>query len=129
MLIAVVDDDESVRRAMRRLLQAAGLEVEIYASGTEFLEALLHRRPSCVVVDLHMPGMSGLEIQSRLVDSGADIPVIFMTAHDDRGARDRALQAGAAGYLRKPFSEEVLLEAIHAAVPGAAGGCRNDSGV
>jgi FixJ family two-component response regulator len=126
MLIAVVDDDESVRRATRRLLHAAGLEVETYACGTELLEALLHRRPNCVVVDLHMPGMSGLELQSRLAASGSGIPVIFMTAYDDPGARDRAQQAGAASYLRKPFSEEVLLEAIDAAVTGAGGRRRND---
>jgi FixJ family two-component response regulator len=119
MLIAVVDDDESVRRATRRLLRAAGHEVETYASGTEFLEAFPHHKPCCVIVDLHMPGMSGLEVQSRLAASGADIPVIFITAYDDPGARDRAQQAGAAAYLRKPFSEEVLLEAIHAAVPVA----------
>jgi FixJ family two-component response regulator len=83
------------------------------------LEAFLHHKPCCVIVDLHMPGMSGLEVQSRLAASGADIPVIFITAYDDPGARDRAQQAGAAAYLRKPFSEEVLLEAIHAAVPVA----------
>ncbi|HTS55513.1 MAG TPA: response regulator [Burkholderiales bacterium] len=126
MLIAVVDDDESVRRAMRRLLRAANLEAETYASGTEFMQALLQRKPSCVVVDLHMPGMSGLEVQSRLVASAAEIPIIFITAYDDPGARDRALLAGAAGYLRKPFSEEVLLKAIDAAVRVAAGERHNE---
>jgi FixJ family two-component response regulator len=128
VLIAVVDDDESVRRATRRLLRVAGFEVETYSSGTEFLNAVEHSRPSCVIVDLHMPGPSGLEVQWRLTVSGSDIPVIFITAYDDPGARDRALQGGAVSYLRKPFSEEVLLEAIHAAVSGAGGERGNDAG-
>ena len=76
-----------------------------------------------------MPGISGLEVQSRLAGSGPKIPVVFITAYDDPGARDRALQAGAASYLRKPFSEETLLDAIHGAISGAAGECRNDSRV
>lgn len=121
VLIAVVDDDESVRRATRRLLRAAGFEAETYASGTEFLEAIKHSRPRCVIVDLHMPGMSGLEVQSRLAVSGFEIPVLFITAYDDPGARDRALQAGAACYLRKPFTEEALLQAIESAISGASG--------
>ena len=119
--IAVVDDDESVRRATRRLLRAAGFEVETYASGAEFLDAVKHCGPICVIVDLHMPGMSGLEVQSKLALSGLEIPVLFITAYDDPGARDRAVQAGAVGYLRKPFSEEALLEAIDGAVSGAVG--------
>ena len=121
VLIAVVDDDESVRRATRRLLRAAGFEAETYASGTEFLEAIKHSKPSCVIVDLHMPGMSGLEVQSRLAVSGFEIPVLFITAYDDPGARDRALQAGAVSYLRKPFTEEALLQAIDSAISGASG--------
>ena len=121
VLIAVVDDDESVRRATRRLLRTAGFEAETYASGTEFLEAIKHSRPSCVIVDLHMPGMSGLEVQSRLAVSGFEIPVLFITAYDDPGARDRALQAGAVNYLRKPFTEEALLQAIESAISGTSG--------
>ena len=121
VLIAVVDDDESVRRATRRLLRAAGFEVETYSCGTEFLDAVKQRRPGCVIVDLHMPGMSGLEVQSTLAASGFQMPVLFITAYDDPGARDRALQAGAVSYLRKPFSEETLLEAIDSAVSGAVG--------
>jgi len=121
VLIAVVDDDESVRRATRRLLRAAGFEAETYASGTEFLEAIKHSRPSCIIVDLHMPGMSGLEVQSRLAVGGFEIPVLFITAYDDPGARDRALQAGAVSYLRKPFTEEALLQAIDSAISGPSG--------
>jgi FixJ family two-component response regulator len=117
----VVDDDDSVRRATRRLLRAAGYEVETYSSGAEFLDAVKDRRPGCVIVDLHMPGMSGLEVQSTLTVSGLDIPVLFITAYDDPGARDRAVQAGAVGYLRKPFSEEALLKAIDAALCDAGG--------
>jgi FixJ family two-component response regulator len=121
VLIAVVDDDESVRRAIRRLLRTAGFEVDTYPSGAEFLYAVKQRRPGCIIVDLHMPGMSGLEVQSTLAGSGFEIPVLFITAYDDPGARDRAVQAGAVGYLRKPFSEEALLEAIDRAVSGAVG--------
>ena len=121
VLIAVVDDDESVRRATRRLLRTAGLEAETYASGPDFLEAVQHYRPSCVIVDLHMPGMSGLEVQSRLAVNGFEIPVLFITAYDDPGARDRALQAGAVSYLRKPFTEEALLQAIDSAISGTSG--------
>ena len=119
VLIAVVDDDESVRRATGRLLRTAGFEAETYASGTDFLDAIKHCTPSCVIVDLHMPGMSGLEVQSRL--SGFEIPVLFITAYDDPGARDRALQAGAVSYLRKPFTEDALLEAIDSAISGGSG--------
>lgn len=119
--IAVVDDDESVRRATRRLLRTAGFEVETYSSGAEFLDAAKHCRPSCVIVDLHMPGISGLEVQSKLALSGLEIPVLFITAYDDPGARDRAIQAGAVGYLRKPFSEGALLAAIDGATSSAAG--------
>jgi CheY-like chemotaxis protein len=126
--IAVVDDDESVRRATWRLLRAAGFEVETYSSGAEFLDAVKHCRPGCVIVDLHMPGMSGLEVQSMLALSGLEIPVLFITAYDDPGARDRAVQAGAVRYLRKPFSEEALLEAIDSAVSSAAGEPGNVSG-
>ena len=121
VLIAVVDDDESVRRATRRLLRTAGFEAETYASGTDFLEAVQHYTPSCVIVDLHMPGMSGLEVQSRLAVIGFEIPVLFITAYDDPGARDRALQAGAVSYLRKPFTEEALLQAIDSAISGTSG--------
>jgi FixJ family two-component response regulator len=126
VLIAVVDDDESVRRATRRLLCAAGFQVETYSCGTEFLDAVKQRRPSCVILDLHMPGPSGLEVQSRLNASGVDIPVIFITADDDPGARQRALQAGAVSYLRKPWLWEALLEAIHAATCEAGGRRRLD---
>lgn len=128
VLIAVVDDDESVRRATRRLLRAAGFEVDTYSSGKEFLDAVKQRRPGCVIVDLHMPGMSGLEVQSTLAGSGLEIPVVFITAYDDPGARDRAVQAGAVAYLRKPFSEAVLLEAIERAVSGAASEHGNAAG-
>jgi len=121
VLVAVVDDDESVRRATRRLLRTAGFEVETYSCGTEFLDAVKHRTPSCVILDLHMPGSSGLEVQRRLTASGLDIPVIFLTADDDPAARDRALQAGAVGYLRKSCSKEALLEAIYATSSDAGG--------
>jgi FixJ family two-component response regulator len=121
VLVAVVDDDDSVRRSTRRLLHAAGFEVETYSCGTEFLDAVKHRRPSCVILDLHMPGPSGLEVQRSLSASGLDIPVIFITADDDPGARDRALQAGAVSYLSKPVLGEALLDAIHAASSDAGG--------
>lgn len=120
--VAIVDDDESVRRAIKRLLRSAGLASETFKSGDEFLEmfdSIPSYRPACIVLDVQMPGLNGLEIQRRLGASA--IPVIFITAHDEAGVREQALAAGAAAYLRKPFNDEVLIEAVRTALsPGHA---------
>jgi len=99
-----------------RLMRSAGLEAAMFSSGAEFLESLGTRRPDCVVLDLHMPGMSGFEVQARLAEAGEALPVIIITAHDSPEACERALAAHAAAYLRKPLDDQMLLDAIAAAV-------------
>ena len=112
--IAVVDDEEPVRKALKRLLRAAGLEAEGYASGKEFLAA--ERRPDCVVLDLHMPVMSGQELLRQIRRQSARLPVVIITAHDTAATRDECISAGAAAYLRKPLDDRLLLNAISAAL-------------
>jgi len=122
-LIALVDDEESVRRAIKRLIISAGLDVVVFCAGREFLDALsAARRPDCVVLDLHMPGMSGFEIQTQLAaqDGGQKIPVVIITGHDTPDAKTRVLAAGAAAYLRKPVQGTVLLDAIKSAIASAS---------
>ena len=115
-LISVVDDDLPVRRALRRLIQAAGYTVETFASAREFLEASPLGRTSCLVLDIHLDGMSGFELAEQLAADRAAIPIIFITAHDDTPTRTRATRAGVAAYLPKPFDERVLLDAIRSAL-------------
>ena len=119
MSVAIVDDDESVRRALQRLLHASDLSAETYASGQEFLDSLKsRRRPDCLVLDMQMPGMNGLEVQRELTNAGLRLPVVVITGHDEPGAGARCLSAGAAAYLRKPFDDRTILDAIAAAVAG-----------
>jgi FixJ family two-component response regulator len=115
-LIAIVDDEESVRRALKRLVATAGLDVETFGTGEEFLNAIRSRRPDCAVLDLHMPAMTGFEIQSRLSEAGAVIPVIVMTGRDTPDAGTRAMEGGASAFLRKPIKSADLLDAIVAAI-------------
>ena len=115
--VAVVDDDESVSRAIKRLLRSTGLASDTFKTGDDFLdmfESIPSYRPACIVLDIQMPGLNGLEVQQRLAGSG--IPVIFITAHDEAGVRKQALAAGAAAYLRKPFNDEVLIKAVRTAI-------------
>src|SRR5216684_5728460 len=115
--VAVVDDDESVSRAIKRLLRSTGLASDTFKTGDDFLdmfESIPSYRPACIVLDVQMPGLNGLEVQQRLAGSG--IPVIFITAHDDAVVREQALAAGAAGYLRKPFNDEILIKAVRSAI-------------
>ena len=111
-LVAVVDDEESVRRALERLFRSAGLETETFASGGAMLEDLDRREPDCVVVDLHMPGMSGFELQQALTAREPRIPVVVLTGHDSPETFERATAAGAAAYLRKPVDGDALLAAV-----------------
>ncbi len=115
-LISIVDDDLSVRRALGRLVRSASYAVETFASAREFLDASPPARPACLVLDLCLGGMSGLELRERLAVDGSEIPVILMTAHDDAATSERVRQAGVAAYLRKPFDGQVLLDAIESAV-------------
>lgn len=118
--VAVVDDDHSVRRALRRLLRSADLDTEAYGSGHEFLNALTTAAPDCLVLDLQMPEMSGLELQQRLKDTGTRLPVVIVTGHDEPGMRARCMAAGVSAYLRKPIDGKALLEAIDRAIAEAS---------
>jgi FixJ family two-component response regulator len=115
-LIAIVDDEEPIRKALKRLLRSAGLEVETFPSGVEFLESLAIRRPDCVVLDLHMPVMSGFEVQARLAEFDAPVPVVVITGHDSDETRAQALAGQPVAYLRKPVNDQVLLDAIELAL-------------
>ena len=114
--IAVVDDDESVRQGLANLISSVGYEAELYASAEEFLACPEASEAACLALDLRMPGMGGLELQRRLATRGGGPPVIIITAHGDDEARAEALAAGAVAFLKKPFKEETLLEAISSAL-------------
>jgi FixJ family two-component response regulator len=110
--IAIVDDEEPIRRALVRLLRSAGLEARPFATGVDFLESLAGEVPRCVVLDLHMPGMSGLDVQKRLERICPQLPVIFVTGHHSPGTQERALSTQPCAYLLKPINDRLLLEAI-----------------
>jgi len=111
-LISVVDDDESVRESLSGLIRSVGFGVMVFASAEEFLSSNRLLDTDCLILDVRMPGMSGIDLQRKLAASHTSIPVIFITAHGDEEARVRALNGGAVDYLLKPFSEEALLKAI-----------------
>ena len=115
-IIMVVDDDSGVRNAMRALLKSVGLESVLYASAQEFLAAWQPAQPGCLVLDIRMPGMSGLELQEQLNLRGAIIPVIFMTGHGDVPMAVEAMQHGAFDFLQKPFRDQDLLDRIQKAI-------------
>jgi len=118
--IAVVDDEEPIRKALKRLLRAAGLDAEGYASGQAFLEGAAMRRPDCVLLDLHMPSMSGQQLLAQIRKMAGRPPVVVITAHDTPETREQCLAAGAAAYLRKPLDDRMLLNAISAALSKSA---------
>jgi FixJ family two-component response regulator len=114
-LIAIVDDDESVCRAIKRLVRSLGMDAETFSSGQHFLDlldAMPSFEPDCLILDVQMPGMNGLEVQNRLAMSGNRTPVIFITAHDEVGVREKALAKGAVAFLRKPFGDELLIKTL-----------------
>jgi len=113
-LISIVDDDESVRRTTKLLVESFGYRAAVFESAESFLKSDQLFHTSCLVVDIQMPGMDGLQLQSHLADEGYSIPIIFITAYGDKSRR-RALQAGAVAFLDKPFSDEQLLENIRSA--------------
>jgi FixJ family two-component response regulator len=114
-LIAVVDDEEMVRKAMVRLIEASGYAARAFASGREFLACWPSERPECVVLDLTMPGISGIEVQRVLNRAEAHLPVVIITAHDEPGLRDECMSLGAVAYLCKPLDERELLDALRLA--------------
>ena len=115
-LISIVDDDESMREAIKGLMRSLGYRVEAAGSAPEFLSAPHVRRTSCLIADMQMPGMTGLELHQRLSISGKPIPTILITAYPDDGVRERALSAGVLGYLSKPFEEDDLLACVRSAL-------------
>lgn len=115
-MIAIVDDDESVRRALQGLMRAEGLPARTFASAEEFLDSGEQRKTACLIADIRMPGMSGLDLQAKLNAENCRIPTIFITAHGDSKMRMQALRSGAVEFLSKPFNDDVLLENIRAAL-------------
>ena len=116
----MVDDEASVRTALGRLLRLADYEVAAFASGEEFLASLATHRPDCAILDVHMPGLSGFDVQARLRAAKSDVPVVFITASDDLALDQKVLAAGGATLLRKPFSNDALLAAVGAALRNKA---------
>jgi FixJ family two-component response regulator len=115
-IVFVIDDDDSVRRSLERLLRSVGLEVLTFSTARDFLAQGFPDRPSCVVLDLRLPGPSGLELQDSLIRSGNDVPIIFISGHADVPSSVHAIKAGAVDFLQKPFSDQALLDIIHGAL-------------
>ena len=115
-VVSIVDDDESVREALKGFIHSIGFRAEIFPSAEDFLASNNLDKTSCIIVDVHMPVMTGLELQCRLDSSRCRIPMIFVTANDDPAVRVQALKGGAVDFLSKPFNADVLLSAIHAAL-------------
>lgn len=116
---ALVDDEAPVRKAVGRLLKSVGFEVQTFGSGLEFIESLGDRQPDCVILDIHMPEMTGFEVQARLLAAGIHLPVIFITAFEDLDLAQRLEQAETTGFLLKPFTSDELLNSITQAVDEA----------
>jgi FixJ family two-component response regulator len=120
VLVAIVDDDPWVRRSLDRLMRSAGFKTECFGSAEEFLESA-DDFLGCMILDLKLPGMNGLELQRRLADENRRIPIVFVSAHDDRASKTQALKAGATVFLNKPFGDETLLDAVDSALrPGGS---------
>jgi FixJ family two-component response regulator len=121
-VISIIDDDASVREAIARLVRSLGHRAAVYSSAEEYLQSGQVRDSACLITDLNMPGMSGVTLQDRLIADGYRTPIIFMTAYYEEKVRTRVLDAGASGFLRKPFEDESLIECLTAALkePGGA---------
>ena len=115
-LVAIVDDDRSVQYALKDLMESVGLSARCFGSAEEFLESDELYQVACLIADIRMRGMSGLELQAMLAVEGTGIPIIFITAHGDESMRMQALRAGAVEFLAKPFDEDVLLDCVRAAM-------------
>jgi len=115
-MVAIIEDDESYRLAVRRLLKSAGFSVQSFASAEDFLNSGEQRETGCLIADIRMPGMSGLDLQSKLNSDQCPIPTIFITAHGDERMRLQAMRGGAVKFLAKPFDGEVLIEAVRVAL-------------
>ena len=115
-LVAIVDDDEDVRNAVHAVLKSAGLSPRSFASAEDFLGSSKRSETACLISDIEMPGMNGLELQARLAEDGGRIPIIFITAYGNTRTRTRAMKAGALDFLEKPFDDEILLERVRTAL-------------
>ena len=115
-LIAVLDDEESVRRALARMLGASQFDVDVFASGQEFLDSLRTRLPDCLVLDYQMPGLTGRDVQRQLALAQTQVPIIVVTAHDEPALREQCLADGAVAYVAKPLQRERLVGLIHDAI-------------
>jgi FixJ family two-component response regulator len=115
-MVAVVDDDESYRAALQRLLRSAGLPVQSFASAEDFLKSSQQHETGCLVADIRMPGMSGLDLQAKLNADNCPIPTIFISAHGDEKMRLQAMRGGAVKFLAKPFDDAILLESVRTAL-------------
>jgi FixJ family two-component response regulator len=115
-LVAIVDDDDSMRTAVQGLLKSAGLSAQAFVSAEDFLKSGQQRQTACLIADIRMPGMSGLELQSKLNAEHCRIPTIFITAHGDTRLRMQALRGGAVEFLAKPFDDEALLDSVRGAL-------------
>jgi FixJ family two-component response regulator len=115
-VIAIIDDDEAMQDSLRDLMEAAGLVARCFGSAEEFLASGLHRQAACLITDILMPKMSGLELQTKLKQEACDIPIIFITAYGDARTRIQAMREGAVEFLAKPFDHHLLLKAVRAAL-------------
>jgi RNA polymerase sigma factor (sigma-70 family) len=128
-IVFVVDDDPSVRSAIERLIGTVGLQVQLFGSAQEFLASKLPKVPSCLVLDIRLPGISGLALQRQLAEANVQIPIIFITAHSDVPMTVRAMKAGAVEFLTKPFHDQDLLDAIHSALERDRGRRQQEAGL
>jgi FixJ family two-component response regulator len=115
-IIAIVDDDEPLREALGSVLKAAGYSIDSFPSAEDFLDSPRREEIACLILDVRLPGMSGIELQRRLSESGNPIPIIFVTGHGDASLRDVVMKSGAAGFLNKPVRSDALLREIRAAL-------------
>jgi len=121
-MISIVDDDRAVRAATRGLVRSLGYDASTFASAEEFLNSEDLHETSCLITDLHMPGLSGIELQDQLIAQGRCLPVVFITAFPDESVRTRAMEAGAIGFLSKPFSDRHLIDCLDRALLKSAAG-------
>src|SRR4029453_568346 len=115
-VVFIVDDDPSMRRSLETLLRSVGLDVRLFSTAQEFMQAERPDAPGCLVLDVRLPGMSGLAFQKELANTGVALPVIFVAGQGDVPMTGRAMKAGAVEFLTKPFDDQVLLDAVHAAI-------------
>ena len=123
-IISVVDDDESTRKSTTLLIESLGFQAAGFESADSLLKSSQLQETSCLIIDVRMPGMNGLQLQSHLAAAGYKIPIIFITAYDDKESRRRAMQAGAVAFLAKPFTADLLLQTVHSALPVQSGARR-----